>query len=265
MKPLPIRDPTIALICESKARLCYAHDLSKRLSIPLDASSVADYLLVITDKCLELRSLKAALNPLYVDFQSSELIHRCSKSSAKEMIARAVGIKANYRPTILDTTAGLGTDAFVLASLGCNVQCLERSPIVAVLLEDGLRRLFQQDIHPPLLLTLKQVDAIDYMTPLTIDDCYDVIYLDPMFPEKKKNALPKKGMRIFRELLGYDQDTNILFELALARATKRVVVKRPRLAETITELKPHLVFEGKSSRFDVYFPKFQQFSPLGNT
>jgi 16S rRNA (guanine1516-N2)-methyltransferase len=244
---------TIALICECKTRLAYAQELSKQLNIPIRYYPDEEYLLVVTDEHVELRSMKDKLNPLYVDFLSSELDYRLAKSKgSKEMIARAVGIKAGEKPSILDATAGLGKDAFVLASLGCQMHCLERSPLVGALLADGLQRLFADQRSAGLQLTLTSIDAIDYLHGDNMQQKYDVVYLDPMFPEKKKNALPKKGMRIFRDLLGYDQDTQKLFELALKHAFKRVVVKRPRHAVTITDLKPDIVFHGKSSRFDVY-------------
>ena len=41
---------------------------------------------------------------------------------------------------MLDATAGLGRDAFVLASLGCQVTLIERVPAVAALLENGIER-----------------------------------------------------------------------------------------------------------------------------
>lgn len=248
---------SIALICESKRRIECAYHLSSRLNIPLEMdsdTSCFDYLLVITDERLELRSANNQMTPLYVDFLNPELVRRRVKGGGrKEMIARAVGLKGGSKPSVLDATAGLGKDAFVLASLGCEVHCLERSPIVAALLEDGLARFFQQEKEAQLSITLTQIDAIYYLKACAEKKSYDVIYLDPMFPDKKKNALPKKGMRIFREILEGDPDAAALFQLALKHAKKRVVVKRPRHAETCDAHKPDVVFEGKSSRFDVYF------------
>ncbi len=56
-----------------------------------------------------------------------------------EAVAKAVGIKGDYLPDV-DATAGLGRDAFVLASVGCRVRMLERNPVVAALLDDGPAR-----------------------------------------------------------------------------------------------------------------------------
>ncbi len=79
-----------------------------------------------------------------------------------------------------------------------------------------------------------------------------MIYLDPMFPERKKSALSKLDMRIFHDIVGDDQDADTLLKTALSCATKRVVVKRPRLGAVLAGIKPHHSLVGKSSRFDVY-------------
>jgi 16S rRNA (guanine1516-N2)-methyltransferase len=79
-----------------------------------------------------------------------------------------------------------------------------------------------------------------------------VIYLDPMFPHRDKSALVKKEMRLFRPLVGDDDDAPALLQAALALATHRVVVKRSRKAPVIAGEQPGYVLEGKSSRFDIY-------------
>lgn len=193
-------------------------------------------------------------NPIYVDFLHGKSAHRRKYGGGKnQLIARAVG--ATYgSPTkqplhVLDVTAGLGQDAFVLACLGCKVHMLERSPIIGALLEDGLKRAKTDLEFKDIVLTLTITDAIEYLKITKTQ--YDVIYLDPMFPARTKSALVKKEMRILREIVGEDLDAKELLKLALTKA-KRVVVKRPRLAPIIPGPEPTLKFTGKSSRFDVY-------------
>ena len=77
-------------------------------------------------------------------------------------------------------------------------------------------------------------------------------FLDPMFPEKRKNAAPKKEMAAFHFLVGADADADALLPLALQVAQRRVVVKRPRHAPVLAGVKPSLVLEGESTRFDIY-------------
>lgn len=169
------------------------------------------------------------------------------------MIAKAVGIQAGIRPLVLDATAGLGRDAFVLAELGCTVMLIERQPVIAALLEDGLLRAKDDPEVAGIVgqMHLLCGNAIDLMKSWSAEPP-QVIYLDPMFPHRDKSALVKKEMRLFRPLVGDDDDAPALLQAALALATHRVVVKRSRKAPAITGEPPGYVLEGKSSRFDIY-------------
>ena len=154
---------------------------------------------------------------------------------------------------MLDATAGLGRDAFVLAELGCGVTLIERQLLIAALLEDGLLRAQADPEVAPIVarMCLLCVNAIELMAALASEPP-QVIYLDPMFPHRDKSALVKKEMRLFRPLAGNDDDAPALLAAALKLATHRVVVKRPRKAPAIAGEKPGYVLEGKSSRFDIY-------------
>jgi 16S rRNA (guanine1516-N2)-methyltransferase len=203
--------------------------------------------LIFTGERVELREIAKPRNkPLYVDFLHGKAAHRRKYGGGRgQLIARAVGVKKGVTLTVLDATAGLGQDAFVLACLGCKMTLLERSPIIAALLKDGLKR---ADMAMELIVT----DAISYMKKLSNNKKPDVVYLDPMYPTRTKSALVKKEMRILRQIVGEDPDAAELLQIALQTARKRVVVKRPRLAPQIPGHKPNVVFKGKTSRFDVY-------------
>ena len=187
---------------------------------------------------------------LKVDFVTGKADFR-RKHPSKELLTKACGLKKGNRPTIIDATAGLGRDAFVLASQGCQVTMLERSPELAALLKEALKQLHTSD--PSIQLDLVHCEAKDYLAKLPEEQHPDVIYLDPMHPTRKKSALVKKEMRELRELVGEDQDAAELFEIALKTAKKRVVVKRPRTANPLSTKEPNLTLTGKSTRFDVYF------------
>lgn len=257
---IPQNNTSIAIICTATSAQQHrlARYLSGWLHLPSgdnDKNSY-DYLLVVTETHLELQQTNSKHTPFYVDFLSPAANYRRLKGGGTgQLIARALGLKKHPAPTVIDATAGLGADSFVLASLGCKVHCLERSPIIAALLEDGLRRLHQQPEFQNFPLTLTITDAASYLQSLSSDQYPDVIYLDPMFPERKKAALVKKEMRILRDLVGEDDDAVQLLTIALKSAKKRVVVKRPRLATTIGATKPDLIYAGQSSRFDVYLSK----------
>jgi len=154
---------------------------------------------------------------------------------------------------VIDATAGFGSDAAVLAHLGCQVQMIERSPILCALLQDGLDRAIQAGIEFSSRLTLVCIDAKCFLSSLVEEGRQvDIVYLDPMFPVRSKTALAKKEMRILKQLVGTDQDASMLFSLAKKCARKRVVVKRPKLAPTLVEQPASVVFQAKACRFDVY-------------
>jgi 16S rRNA (guanine1516-N2)-methyltransferase len=196
---------------------------------------------------------------LSVDFVSGAQAHRRKYGGGKsQLIAKAAGIKPGIFPSILDLTAGLGKDAFVLASLGCQVTLLERNPVVFQALHEGMQRAYEhgQKEDADLLVILARMrllncDGLDFLNNAT-NITQQVIYLDPMFPERKKSAAVKKDMVLLQKIVGPDDDNNSLFQRAFSTDVCRIVVKRPKLAPSLGDIKPALVFQGQSSRFDVY-------------
>ncbi len=207
-----------------------------------------DFILEFSEGRLQLQD-PLLKNPLFVDFLSGKMQHwRKSGIGRQQPLGKAIGVKTI---SVLDLTAGLGVDAFYLACLGLQVHALERSAIVYELLQDGLRRLRLADdaelLKIAARLTFAHADAISY---LQTGGSHEVIYFDPMYPEAKKSALPKKGMQVFRRLIGADLDVDAVLETALQKASRRVVLKRPLTAPTL--LKPTQVFVSKLVRFDMY-------------
>jgi 16S rRNA (guanine1516-N2)-methyltransferase len=248
---------SVAVACETPLFQAKTAALADQLGLPLVAPDNQDFyfLLVQTTQHLELRNTNNEIGKAItldflhgaLDYRRQHLRHR------KELIAKAVGIKNSVSLTVLDTTAGLGRDAFILACLGADVLMLERSGVISALLQDALARLFSQpEWNDKIKLRLLTIDAKIYLAALEQEDYPDVIYLDPMYPTRNKSALVKKDMRMLRAIAGHDEDAVELFNLALTRARKRVVVKRPRLAANLTDLQPQIIFSGQHSRFDVY-------------
>jgi len=192
---------------------------------------------------------------VYVDFVGGALGFRSRHGNRnKEPLARAIGLKDRDPPTILDATAGLGRDAFILATLGCRVILVERSPLIAALLRDGLARALA-DANTRTAAERMQLhggDAVAVMERCAEHGRPDVIYLDPMYPHRSKSALVKKEMRMVRALVGEDVDAPQLLEAALRIARKRVVVKRPRSAPALPGIAPSHTLLGSTTRFDVY-------------
>lgn len=204
---------------------------------------------------LELRKLdEPKLGAVYVDFVAGTMAHRRKFGGGRgEAIAKAVGVKGNELPSVIDATAGLGRDAFVLASIGCRVRLVERHPVVYLLLQDGLRRAYADPEIGEMMQKNMQLLPVHHITELNpFEDFADVVYLDPMYPHKQKSALVKKEMRVFQYLVGADSDSNLLLEPALKLAKKRVVVKRPDYAEFLADKAPQFSRETKNHRFDIY-------------
>jgi 16S rRNA (guanine1516-N2)-methyltransferase len=244
----------VELVASQPALIAKAERLASCLGLPLAGDdSEAELRLVLTPERLELREVATRAGPVYADFVRGDFGYRRARGG-QEALARAAGLRAGRKPSVLDATAGLGQDAFVLASLGCRVMMVERSPIIAALLADGLER---AAAHPDTRqaasrLTLVVADAKAFMASLSEDERPQVVYLDPMYPSGKRSVLKGKEMRLFRLLVGDDLDAPALLAAARACAQERVVVKRPAKAPPLGGMEPHASLRGKTTRFDLY-------------
>lgn len=232
-------------------------DIAQRWQLVWDKDAAFE--LRFEQNCLSLHKRdEPKLDGISVDFVSGAVAHRRKFGGGRgQSIAKAVGLKQGVTPTVVDGTAGLGRDAFVLASLGCKVIMVERHPVVAALLEDGLRRAYEDaEIGEWMrdLMSLFHGSSISALADAAKSSGteIDVVYLDPMYPHREKSALVKKEMRVFQTLVGADLDADGLLAPAMALATKRVVVKRPDYAEDLNGVKPSMVLAQKKNRFDVY-------------
>jgi len=254
----------LALQAATTADEVCAVQLAQRLSLPVLTTGMdlvhftsAKAVLVVSGQALYLQQTGiGAPGPVGVNFGSAGMRHR-SRSGTSELLGKAVGHGKKIPLRVLDATAGLGRDAFILADLGCEVVMCEREPVILQMLHCGLQsaanssdiwlsgvvqrmRLCSQDAR---YLSAKEIQGMD------------VIYLDPMFPQRAKSAAVKKEMALFQMLLERSadpQDADALLVWALQQNTARVVVKRPSKAPNLATLKPSHCIEGKSVRYDVY-------------
>jgi 16S rRNA (guanine1516-N2)-methyltransferase len=235
-----------------------AEAFARQQQLPCMPEQQVDTMLLLrfTDEFVELRDLQAP-SAIHVDFIGGSLAHRRKYGGGRgQAIARAIGLKPGTAPPrVLDATAGLGKDAFVLACLGCPLTLVERSPVVALLVDDAIERARDEADFANILATGFQLikgNALDVLQALGAGQRPEVIYLDPMYPERKKTAQVKKNMQLLQKLLGQDEDTEQLLAKALQCATKRVVVKRPKGAASIPGHRPTTCIESKKTRYDVY-------------
>jgi len=242
---------TIAVFTAHSALKQAAKRLALQLALPFQAE--ADYLLLLTPDYLSLQKTHEKSLPLYIDFSSKRMNYRRENiSMRKETLIRALGLKSRTQPRIIDATAGLGRDSFLLASLGFKVQMIERSPIIHALVSDGIKRAWQNPTTASIVARMELIQSNAIIWLQQAAEKPEIIYLDPMFPTRKKSALSKLDMRIFHDIVGDDPDADALLKTALACAAERVVVKRPRLAVELAGIKPDYSLSGSSSRFDIY-------------
>ena len=228
-----------------------AHPIPDRDSSVLNDT---EFVLERSDGILALRAIGPnAPGPIAVDWVGGRAAWRRRHGGGRgQAVARAVGLKRGASPRVADLTAGLGADAFVLASLGCIVELVERSPIVADLLRDGHRRALEDPHTAPIAARMCVHQACGTAWLAATETRPDVVYLDPMYPERGKTAAAGKSMRLFRALLGDDADAPALLDAAFDLGVPRITVKRPRRAPPLGGHEPDAQIVGKSTRFDLY-------------
>ena len=197
--------------------------------------------------------MKLDVGELRVDFVSGAVAHRLRFGGGRgQALAKAMGLRAGKTPMIIDATAGLGRDSFLLASLGAKVIMIERSKKIHGLLAQGMKRAFKEGGEFREIIdrmTLLRGDAKDLLGGLTAE----AILIDPMHPPRNKSALVKRELRQVREIVGTDDDAADLIRVALKHAGNRVVLKWPAKADPILGIQAcsHQII-GKSTRYDVF-------------
>ncbi|MHC4697227.1 MAG: class I SAM-dependent methyltransferase [Planctomycetota bacterium] len=240
-----------------------AESLARELQLPLVKSSELSperfaLALQVSKRGLELGEVgRRRSRPVRVDFARGPTAYRLRTARVgRQLIARAVGLRGGA-VTVLDATAGFGRDAFLLAHLGCRVVAVERSAVVGALLRDGLARAAAETRYEldtiAKRIRLVIADSRSVLREMPDADAPDVVYLDPMYPSRKKSALAKKEMRICRMLVGDDPDALDLLEVARGVARQRVVVKRQRHAPPLAPGRA-IEYLGRTVRYDVYDP-----------
>ena len=242
--------------------------LGEKLGLPTaDLAKNCDSLLALafTPDGLQLLHRPLATKPfkplLSIDWLGGKNGYRLARErTIKQPLARAAGIKAGYRPLVLDATGGLGGDALVLANLGCQVTLCERSPILAALLEDAQERAMRVGSPAAARIRLLPVDSRRHLQENL--GSYDSVYLDPMYPTREHSALNRQSMRAIRMLVGDDDDSGQLLAVARLAARQRVAVKRPHPSPYLAGTLPSHSIHMKNSRFDIYLREGQADSHL---
>ncbi len=190
---------------------------------------------------------------LKIDFLSGPVAHRQKFGGGRgQALPRAIGMKTNKHPHVVDATAGLGRDAFLLASLGAHVTLIERSDVIHSALSEAMAHASKNGGEIASIIDRMKLIHGDAIT-LLPDLCPSIVLVDPMHPPRHNSALVKQELRLVRDIVGTDDDAVQLMQIALACATERVVLKWPQKARPMADLRaPSHQIAGKSTRYDVF-------------
>ncbi len=210
------------------------------------------YRLEVEGDVLHLCSPQPDEGRLSVDLMRGSSGYRGARAR-NERLVRACGVSENTM--VVDATGGLGMDAWLLARAGASVRVLEQHPVVAILLADGLRRARTVDSEAVDRITLECVDSRSALLNLKQADA--VVYLDPMYPPRRKAALGDRRLRLLAALFAATARTGDdlagLLAAALATPATRIVLKRPQRVALPEDIpKPTYCLAGRSTRFDVW-------------
>ena len=173
---------------------------------------------------------------------------------ARELLVRAARVRGVASPTVVDATAGLGEDSLLLAAAGFTVTMFERDSVIAALLRDALERAADEPQLAGIVerMTLVEGDSVAGLSELSAPP--DVVFLDPMFPERTKSAAVKKKFQLLHHLERPCEDEEGLLAAALSARPRKVVVKRPPKGPWLAGVKPSHSLAGKAVRYDVIVP-----------
>lgn len=172
----------------------------------------------------------------------------------RELLVRAARVRGVAAPTAVDATAGLGEDSLLLAAAGFTVTMYEKDPVIAALLQDALDRAANEPQLSAIVerMTLVKGDSVAALR--AMGAAPDVVFLDPMFPERTKSAAVKKKFQLLHRLERPCEDERELLDAALAAGPRKVVIKRPPKGPCLAGVRPSHAVAGKAVRYDVIVP-----------
>jgi 16S rRNA (guanine1516-N2)-methyltransferase len=247
-------NPPLALAADPQCSAARVHRLAASLGLPLALEDQPPALLLhLSEERLALCKPGDPELPgaLWVDFTRPAARKR-ALHPGRELLVQAAKVRHLASPLLIDATAGLGRDAFLLAAAGFRVRMFECNPIVAALLQDGLERAARSPYAAAIVERMQLIagNALDYLR--LPAEHPEVIYLDPMFPERSKSAKVKQDLQLLQLLDDRSPAAEPRLQAALALRPKKVVVKRPLKGPLLAGPAPSYTLKGKAIRFDVY-------------
>ena len=277
----------IPIVLKADGDRAYAEALAAHLKTTLlDATPEASIWLSVDATGLSLTDGDQAMRGDFTKLQKRLQYHNLTH----ELLVKATKVKGREKLRVIDATAGMGEDSLLLAASGCEVTLYEQDPVIAALLQDTMRRALEEAALHEIVMRMQLVegDSIDHLRKLgeaatgsnvqcgmegedahhgsspheTLDATAngsdialkrpDVIYLDPMFPERQKSGLVKKKFQLIHYLEAPAENEEALMQAAIAARPFKIVVKRPAKGPYLAGLKPSYSLDGKAIRYDCY-------------
>lgn len=246
----------IPIVLKADGDRAYAEALAAHLKTTLlDATPEASIWLSVDAVGLSLTDGDQAMRGDFTKLQKRLQYHNLTH----ELLVKATKVKGREKLRVIDATAGMGEDSLLLAAAGCEVTLYEQDPVIAALLQDTMRRALEEAALHEIVMRMQLVegDSIEHLRKLgETGERPDVIYLDPMFPERQKSGLVKKKFQLIHYLEAPAENEEALMQAAIAARPFKIVVKRPAKGPYLAGLKPSYSLDGKAIRYDCYvFPK----------
>ncbi len=236
----------ITIYCGDNGDRDAADMLSRQLGVPL-ADSMGEALTLVFDGT----GLSLVGYGMCYQGDFARMLNRVTKGRLHhEMLVKIARTKTEH-PVAVDAAAGMGEDSFLLAAAGYEVYLFERDRVIAALLGDALRRAEEDEQLRGIVgrMHLNEGDSIELMPQLGITP--EIVYLDPMFPPRKKSGLIHKKLQLIQKLEQPCADERELFAAAAAMHPKKIIIKRPLNGAPLADRKPSYTVKGKAIRYDV--------------
>lgn len=246
----------IPIVLKADGDRAYAEALAAHLKTTLlDATPEASIWLSVDATGLSLTDGDQAMRGDFTKLQKRLQYHNLTH----ELLVKATKVKGREKLRVIDATAGMGEDSLLLAAAGCEVTLYEQDQVIAALLQDTMRRALEEAALHEIVMRMHLVegDSIGHLRKLgETGERPDVIYLDPMFPERQKSGLVKKKFQLIHYLEAPAENEEALMQAAIAARPFKIVVKRPAKGPYLAGLKPSYSLDGKAIRYDCYvFPE----------
>lgn len=234
-------------VCMGKgAQRDAAEALARRVGVPLSDHPGEELTLLIDGSGVSLCGYGLSYRG---DFAESMLRRVTDGRLEHEMLVHTAKTKEEH-PRAVDATAGMGEDSFLLAAAGFEVTLYEQDPVIAALLRDALRRAKKHPVLGPIAARMHFIEGDSVSLMRELPPSPDVVYLDPMFPERQKSGLINKKLQLIQKLEHPCTEEEPLLAAALALHPKKIIIKRPLKGAVLAGRAPDYSIKGKAIRYD---------------